>query len=116
MTEERPASLRRRPRPAADERVDPIDPRPTVTEPTPQTSAVPDQKAPASVYAPAPDVPPARALAATPSVRAATVQLSVRVAPDVVQLLDGAVAAARARGERLTQRAAIEQAIRQTWA
>ncbi|WP_147915225.1 hypothetical protein [Ruania zhangjianzhongii] len=117
MTEERPASLRRRPRPAADESVDPIDPRPTPTTATQQAPAIPQQKAPTSKPGPTADLSPARAMptASPPAARAATVQLSVRVAPDVVQLLDAAVSAARARGERLTQRAAIEQAIRRVW-
>lgn len=115
MTEERPASLRRRPRPAADESVDPIDPRPAPSEAVQQAPAAPQQKTPKHV--PTTEAPPAPAVpgASSPAVRAATVQLSVRVTPDVVQLLDAAVAAARARGERLTQRAAIEQAIRRVW-
>lgn len=117
MTEERPASLRRRPRPAADESVDPIDLRPAPSEAVQQAPAVPQQKVPTPKPVPTTETPPVPAApaASPPAVRAATVQLSVRVAPDVVQLLDAAVSAARARGERLTQRAAIEQAIRRVW-
>lgn len=114
MTEERPTTLRRRPRPAADENVDPIDPRPSPAE-GPQGAASADQSRISSTTAPAVPADPPSPSPAPPAVREVTVQLSVKVAPDVVQLIDGAIAAARARGERLTQRAAIEQAIRNLW-
>jgi len=107
MTEqpERPASLaRRRPRPAPDEHIDPVDyTPPRATSPQPATPVVTS--------------PPVQAPAAQPSVatpkrgrgrprREPTIQLGVRVAQDVSDLI-----------EELTEhdgtaRAVIENAVR----
>ncbi|MEB2529156.1 hypothetical protein [Kocuria rosea] len=103
MTEqpERPASLvRRRPRPAPDEHIDPVDyTPPRVTSPQPATPAVsspPVQAAPAAA--------PKRGRGRPR--REPTIQLGVRVAQDVSDLI-----------EELTEhdgtaRAVIENAVR----
>ncbi|MEX5265771.1 hypothetical protein RF640_17275 [Kocuria sp. CPCC 205231] len=108
MTEqpERPASLaRRRPRPAPDEHIDPVDYTPPRT-PTPQP-------APAAVSSPpAQTAPAAQPAVAAPKRgrgrprREPTIQLGVRVAQDVSDLI-----------EELTEhdgtaRAVIENAVR----
>lgn len=94
---DRPASLKRTPRPAADNGIDPVDVVPAA-KPTVAT-------APAA--APVTSTPPAP----TKSRREPTIPLSTRVAVDVTEILDAAVAEGRAP----SQRAAIEMAIRQTW-
>ena len=107
MTEqpERPASLqRRRPRPAPDEHIDPVDytpPRATSPQPaTPVVSSPPVQAAPAAEPTAAPKRGRGRPR------REPTIQLGVRVAQDVSDLLE----------ERTdhdgTARAVIENAVR----
>lgn len=95
---DRPAALKRAPRPAADNGVDPVDVTP---------AAKPD------VTPAAPPVEPAASTSPAPakSRREPTIPLSTRVALDVTEILDAAVAEGRAP----SQRAAIEIAIRQTW-
>ena len=107
MTEqpERPASLaRRRPRPAPDEHIDPVDytpPRATPPQPaTPAVSSPPVQTAPAAEPPTAPKRGRGRPR------REPTIQLGVRVAQDVSDLI-----------EELTEhdgtaRAVIENAVR----
>ena len=107
MTEqpERPASLaRRRPRPAPDEHIDPVDytpPRATSPQPaTPVVSSPPVQAAPAAQPPGAPKRGRGRPR------REPTIQLGVRVAQDVSDLI-----------EELTEhdgtaRAVIENAVR----
>ena len=108
MTEqpERPASLaRRRPRPAPDEHIDPVDytsPRATSPQPaTPVVSSPPVQAAPAAQ----PPVAAPKRGRGRPR-RELTIQLGVRVAQDVSDLI-----------EELTEhdgtaRAVIENAVR----
>jgi len=97
---DRPTDLRarRRPQPAPDERVDPVDYR---------------QAAPTSSVG----TVPARAVAAEPAAsprrgrprREATIPFSTRLAPDVVELIDNAVASGEGEG---TIRGVIEDAVR----
>lgn len=95
---------RRKPQPAADERVDPVNYR--QTEPLPTAATVAPQVAPQM------QVP---AVTAAPVVRRgrprreATVPFSTRLAPDVLELIDAAVAADAAEG---TIRSVVEDAIR----
>ena len=108
MTEqpERPASLaRRRPRPAPDEHIDPVDytlPAPATPQPaTPVVSSSPVQTAPAAE----PAVAAPKRGRGRPR-REPTIQLGVRVAQDVSDLI-----------EELTEhdgtaRAVIENAVR----
>ncbi|MFJ2535826.1 hypothetical protein [Microbacterium maritypicum] len=97
---DRPAALKRVPRPAADNGVDPVDVVPAVKPAsTPAPAAAP--AAPTASTTPAP----------TKARREPTIPLSTRVALDVTEILDAAVAEGRAP----SQRAAIEMAIRQTW-
>lgn len=90
------SARRRKPKPAADERVDPVNyrqPEPLQTAP----QAAPQMQVP---------VVPARR--GRPR-REATVPFSTRLAPDVVELIDAAVAADEAEG---TIRSVVEDAIR----
>ena len=89
-TPERPTSLKRTPKPAKDERIGPVAPSPKI--PAEKTD-------PAATSAPA-----------APRRREATIPLGTRVAPDVMELLDLVVAE-----QNVTQRAAIEMAIRSYW-
>ena len=101
---ERPTSLRRMPRPAPDERVDPVDYR---------------APAPAQAAAPTTSSTTARSAAAVESSptprrgrprRELTAQFSTRLTPDVIALIDQA-----ADREGTTIRDVVEQAIRRTW-
>lgn len=87
--EERPATLRRTPRPAPDEAVDPVDTAPPL----------------ARTPSPAPAAPQRGRR------REITVPFSTRVSPDVIELIDNAAAA----GD-MTIRAVIEEAVRSRWA
>ncbi|WP_047520644.1 hypothetical protein [Microbacterium sp. ZOR0019] len=99
---ERPTTLKRAPRPAADQDVDPVD--------TPATSAAP---------APAPAEP------TTPRTgkkrgpynvqRVNKVPASYRLPPDVIELIDTARNEAAERGDRLTKDEAITMAVRSFW-
>lgn len=112
---ERPTSLKRPPRPAPDSDVDPI-----ATDPEPQaaTSITNDGSVALTTQATTnntlPEPPASPTMLTTQSHRRGgrevTVPISTRVAPDVVELLDSAVAR-----EGITFRAAVEQAVRQAW-
>lgn len=93
---DRPADLRgrRRPKPAPDERVDPVDYR----QATPETVA-------SSFPTPVPATAPRRGRPR----REATIPFSTRLAPDVVELIDSAVASGKGEG---TIRGVIEDAVR----
>ena len=93
---DRPAALKRTPRPAADNGVDPVD-----VFPAAKPDVTPSASRPAASTSPAP----------AKSRREPTIPLSTRVALDVTEILDAAVSEGRAP----SQRAAIETAIRQTW-
>lgn len=89
---DRPPVLKRRgPQPAPDERVDPVDVPSSV-------AAVRSQPASASRHT------------SGLRKRVPTVQIGQRLAVDIVDLLDAAVA-----GEGITQRQALEEAIRDKW-
>lgn len=92
--QDRPAALpaRRRPQPAPDETVDPVDYAPA--------------PAAQSVAAPA----PAAGTSRTKRKRELTFPFSTRISQDVQELLDAAVEA-----EGITVRDAVEQAIRTRW-
>lgn len=86
---DRPATLKRAPKPAADESVDPVD-APTPAEKKPATAA---------------------ATPRAPKRREATFPLSTRVVQPVLDTLDSVVAG----GHAMSQRAAIEEAIINYW-
>lgn len=90
--QDRPASLRRMPRPAPDERVDPVDYR---APSTPAAAAAPE--------------PSALVRRGRPR-RELTAQFSTRLTPEVIDLIDRAAAR-----EGTTIRDVVEQAIRRTW-
>ena len=94
------SARRRKPQPAADERVDPVNYR----QPEPLQTAA--QAAPQAV--PQMQVPVVPVRRGRPR-REATVPFSTRLAPDVVELIDAAVAADEAEG---TIRSVVEDAIR----
>jgi len=98
--QDRPADLRarRRPQPAPDERVDPVDYRQSA-------SAAPSTPAPTPTPTPEPAVAPRRGRPR----REATIPFSTRLAPDVVELIDNAVASGEGEG---TIRGVIEDAVR----
>jgi len=100
--QDRPTDLRarRRPQPAPDERVDPVDYRQSAQAPTAGTAPGP---------APAPAVETAVAPRRGRPRREATIPFSTRLAPDVVELIDNAVASGE--GES-TIRGVIEDAVR----
>lgn len=109
---DRPASLKRVPRPAPDDGVDPVDTTPTrsVDEPATQASAAPNPLTPATTPSVASGTRRTAAADAAASARAAApYPLSTRIAPDVRTVLDGAIA----KGN--TERAAVEIAIREYW-
>jgi len=97
---DRPASLKKAPKPAADSSVDPIVVAPDLTP----AAASPSAAAPAAA---SPATQPAPA--AKPR-REVTVPLSTRVSAQVIETLDAAVAS-----EGITVRAAIEEAIIARW-
>lgn len=103
---ERPNSLRRMPRPAPDERIDPVDYRATPAASAPAAPSTPPQTTPTRPTTPEP-APPARR--GRPR-RELTAQFSTRLTPDVIALIDQA-----ADREGTTIRDVVEQAIRRTW-
>lgn len=119
---ERPTSLRRVPRPAADEKIDPVDFAAQATtphKPAPQESTAgsdPTPSAPASTtpsrgaLAPAPIETIATGRPGRPRRREITMPFSTRLAVEVVDLLDDVVL-----NQGITQRAAVEMAIREKW-
>jgi hypothetical protein len=108
--QERPQTLRRTPRPAPDERVDPVDvpipSMPTATPPSTQASAAPAAQPEGASGT------PGTAAARRPGRprREATVPFSTRLAPEYLQMIDEA-----AEREGLTIRAITEQAIAHRW-
>jgi len=100
--QDRPTDLRarRRPQPAPDERVDPVDYR----QGTP-ASAAGTTPAPAPAPAAAPAAAPRRGRPR----RESTIPFSTRLAPDVVELIDNAVASGEGEG---AIRGVIEDAVR----
>ena len=113
--EDRPADLkvRRRPRPAPDERVDPVDYRQPDAGIRPEALHAPDSvktipsDLPASTSAPQSNaIAPVRR--GRPR-REVTVPFSTRLAPDVLELIDNAVASTDSGG---TIRSVVEEAIR----
>lgn len=96
---ERPTTLKRAPRPAADQDVDPVD--------TPATSAT---------AAPAPASPRTGKKRGPYNVqRVNKVPASYRLPPDVIELIDNARNEAAERGDRLTKDEAITMAVRSFW-
>ena len=124
---DRPAVLRRTPRPAPDEKVDPVDYSPAAVAPT---LTKPEEPAPADggvaavtpVAAPAPlpqaqtrqAAKPAKASKAAPNRKTArrevTFPLSTRLSQEVIDVLYAA-----AEDEGISVREAIEQAIKSRW-
>lgn len=98
---ERPTSLRRTPRPAPDDRVDPVDYRAPASAPS--TSSTTTAR---SVAAGESSSVPRRGRPR----RELTAQFSTRLTPDVIALIDQA-----ADREGTTIRDVVEQAIRRTW-
>ncbi len=95
------SARRRKPQPAADERVDPVNYR----QPEPSTAAAPA----ATPVVPQIPVTNASAPRRGRPRREITVPFSTRLAPDVLDLIDAAVADGKADG---TIRSVIEDAIR----
>ena len=110
--QDRPADLRgrRRPQPAPDERVDPVDYRQAAPASPAGAVSAPAPASPAgAVSAPAPAAAPATAPRRGRPRREATIPFSTRLAPDVVELIDNAVASGEGEG---TIRGVIEEAVR----
>lgn len=94
----RPASLKRAPRPAADDGIDPVDPHLEVAEEAPKRSSQAGKKrGPYNVQ------------------RVEKVPASYRLPPDVIELINQARAEAAARGDRLTKDEAVTMAVRSFW-
>lgn len=124
---DRPAVLRRTPRPAPDEKVDPVDYSPAAMAPAPTK---PEEPAPTDggvaavipVAAPVPSTQaparqaakPAKVSKAVPNRKTArrevTFPLSTRLSQDVIDVLYAA-----AEDEGISVREAIEQAIKSRW-
>lgn len=106
---ERPTSLRRMPRPAPDERVDPVDYRAPAPAPAPSQTAAPATSSTTNARS-------AAAVESSPTPRRGrprrelTAQFSTRLTPEVIALIDQA-----ADREGTTIRDVVEQAIRRTW-
>jgi len=104
--QERPdLNRRRKPQPAADERVDPIDYR------QPPVAAVQPQATEPAPAAPSATTTAPVAQRGRPR-REVTVPFSTRLAPDVLELIDGAVAAG---DHGATIRGVVEAAIREKY-
>jgi len=122
---ERPDLTRRRPRPAADESVDPVDYRAPATEAPaarpPATGSVenparvePQQSTPAAKTTTKPAAKPAGQLTRSPGRprRDPSVPFSTRLSPEVLELVDRAVANGEGGG---VIRNVVEEAIRARW-
>jgi hypothetical protein len=130
---DRPAVLRRTPRPAPDEKVDPVDYSPAAVAPAPVPAPAPmkpEEQAPAgggvaavdpaTAPAPVPQAPvrqaakPAKASKAATNRKTArrevTFPLSTRLSQEVIDVLYAA-----AEDEGISVREAIEQAIKSRW-
>lgn len=101
--EERPATLRRTPRPAADEAVDPVDSRPPAVSP-PGVAAPATLPAAGAQQLPDSPAPPRR------RGREVTVPFSTRLSPEIIELVDQAAAETG-----YTIRAVVEEALRHRW-
>jgi hypothetical protein len=111
---DRPADLRmrRRPQPASDERVDPVDYRQELEPASEPVAASTNVAAPGARARVPENVPQARIRTR----REVTIPFSTRLTPDVLELIDDVVAAGKASGEGpQTQRAVVEQAIRHAY-
>src|SRR5699024_6772378 len=110
--QERPQSLRRAPRPAPDERIDPVDtPSSVRIDAAPTVDQVKERATQAETPIRTADVtpePPVRRLGRPR--REATVPFSTRLTPEALQIIDEAAAR-----EGLTIRAVIEQAVAHRW-
>ena len=94
----RPASLKRAPRPAADDGIDPVDPQPEqATEQTKTSPQAGKKRGPYNVQ------------------RVNKMPASFRLPPDVIELIDQARNDFAARGDRLTKDEAVTMAIRSFW-
>ena len=122
--DERPDLTRRRPRPAADESVDPVDyraPAAAPAAPTPTVAPVESSarvEAPRSTPAAKPVTKPTAKAAAQPTRspgrprRDPSVPFSTRLSPEVLELVDRAVANGEGGG---VIRNVVEEAIRSRW-
>lgn len=95
---ERPATLKRAPRPAADQDVDPVD-TPAAATPAAPAAAPPTGKKRGPYNVQRVNKKPA----------------SYRLPPDVIELIDTARNEAAERGDRLTKDEAITMAVRSFW-
>jgi len=93
----RPASLKRAPRPAADDAIDPVDPHPDIAGAPKKSPQAGKKRGPYNVQ------------------RVDKRPASYRLPPDVIELIDQARAEAAARGDRLTKDEAVTMAVRSFW-
>jgi hypothetical protein len=93
----RPASLKRSPRPAADDGIDPVHPHPEIAEAPKKSAQAGKKRGPYNVQ------------------RVDKRPASYRLPPDVIELIDQARAEAAARGDRLTKDEAVTMAVRSFW-
>lgn len=111
---DRPARhARTKPRPAPDAGVDPIDPRPAEAPSAPERPLIAGKEDKAPTAAPTGGTPRepdnlAGSLIPTPAPQA-TVQLNVRISPDVAELVD------KAAKQGYSKRAIVEDALRRVW-
>lgn len=115
--DERPDLTRRRPRPAADESVDPVDYRATTGAATAVSSQVPARTdslglASASSFKAASKVTNQTPRSPGRPRRDPSVPFSTRLSPDVLELVDRAVANGEGGG---VIRNVVEEAIRSRW-
>lgn len=103
--EDRPAALKRRPRPAADEQIDPISYTPAPERQQAEPARTSTSIEPSAAEGPAPAAPAPRV--SRPHRRQPTIQLGVRVAVDVSALIDQIGAE-----KDITARAVVENAVR----
>lgn len=114
--EDRPASLRRRrPTPAPDESIDPVDyqtkPAPTVSNAAGSTRDVRSLDRPPMMPSPAFEpAAPSPSRRGRPRGRELTVPFSTRISQDISELID-----ATSDEQGLTQRSVIEIAVREYW-
>jgi hypothetical protein len=107
--QERPdLSRRRKPQPASDERVDPVDYRQPAAPSPAATPVAPILPTPSADPTPAPVAPAQRGRPR----REVTVPFSTRLSPDVLDLIDAAVTAG---GNGTTIRGVVETAIREKY-
>ncbi|MDZ5146313.1 hypothetical protein [Microbacterium testaceum] len=102
---DRPATLKRAPRPAPDENIDPV-------APTPVPAASPT---PAPAPAPAPTTKTGKKRGPYNVVRIEKKPATYRLPLDVHEIIDNARNEAAARGDRLTNDEVITMAVRAFW-